>query len=394
MKKSIFWALVAVVFACVAYAADVTPDMAAAAARAWAARNAAFGVAPGDVGPAAHFADTNGVTLWHRVQMGTSCLIISPVTELEPVIAVLENVDANGGLPAGHPMRAMLARDMTDRLKKLGLYKPHAPAGGATLLGAAPASGAEPDDPEFAAAWAQEGEARWARLLPKRGAQLMAAREDGITEINVQVGIVDGFEKNGRYMRQADYNTPLQALKNLMGGTMRWNLWLFAVRRKLLLDNGLRFIDGANMGEDMMLMLKAFSKASAVVQLHLALYRYNAVSETSLSRQFSPERRREISENLTEAERYLRDGRLGPELEPYFQYLKLYLKLPLLISADRSDYETWCGWFPEANGSAMANKALPLRTRLLQGMAARKWWGGVKLYYWVAYRFVYGILFR
>ena len=40
-----------------------------------------------------------------------------------------------------------------------------------------------------------------------------------------------GFEKNGRYMRQADYDTPLQALKNLMGGTMRWNLWLFALRR-------------------------------------------------------------------------------------------------------------------------------------------------------------------
>ena len=203
-----------------------------------------------------------------------------------------------------------------------------------------------------------------------------------------------GFEKNGRMMRQADYDTPVQALKNLMGGTMRWNLWLFAVRRELLSENGIRFLDGANMGEDMMLMLKAFSKAGEVVQLHKPLYRYNAVSETSLSRQFSPERRREISENLEEALKAISASTYSTELEAYGNYLKLFLKLPLLISAERADYETWYGWFPEANASAMANPALPLRTRLLQGLAAKKCWGAVRMYYWLIYKFVYGIIYR
>ena len=203
-----------------------------------------------------------------------------------------------------------------------------------------------------------------------------------------------GFEKNGRYMRQADYGTPLQALKNLMGGTMRWNLWLFVVRRELLLEHDIHFIDGANMGEDMMLMLKAFSQARKVVQLHKPLYRYNAVSETSLSRQFSPERRWEISENLAEAERHLRTGAYAAELEPYFQYLKLYLKLPLLISNDPENYQTWYDWFPEANAFAMENKALPLRKRILQELAARKCWVGVKSYYLLVYKFIYGIIYR
>ena len=228
------------------------------------------------------------------------------------------------------------------------------------------------------------------------------ALEEAVRALDAADGPVDivgwdwtlGFEQNGRYMRQADYDSPLQALKNLMGGTMRWNLWLFLVRRKLLTENVIRFIDGANMGEDMMLMLKAFSRASRVVQIHKPLYRYNAVSETSLSRQFSPERRREISENLAEAERYLGESPLAGELAPYFHYLKLYLKLPLLISAERTNYETWYGWFPEANPHAMDNKALPLRTRLLQGMAARRLWAGVKLYYLLIYKFVYGIIYH
>ena len=203
-----------------------------------------------------------------------------------------------------------------------------------------------------------------------------------------------GFEKNGRVMRQADYDSPLQALKNLMGGTMRWNLWLFAVRRELLIVHDIRFIDGANMGEDMMLMLKAFSKAGKVVQLHKPLYRYNAVSETSLSRQFSPERRREISENLSEGLDTISSSSYAAELEPYGNYLKLFLKLPLLISANRENYQTWYNWFPEANANAMANKALPLRTRLLQEMATRRCWRGVRLYYLLVYKFVYGIIYR
>lgn len=203
-----------------------------------------------------------------------------------------------------------------------------------------------------------------------------------------------GFEKNGRYMRQADYATPLQALQNLMGGTMRWNLWLFLIRRELIENNDIRFTDGANMGEDMQFMIKSFCAASHVKQLREPLYRYNALSASSISRQFSNARRAEISTNLQEAATAVCQSSYSQELEPYIQYLKLYLKLPLLISPDRSNYELWYRWFPEANPFAMANKALPWRTRFLQGMAARRFWGGVRLYYHLIYRFVYGILFR
>ena len=198
-----------------------------------------------------------------------------------------------------------------------------------------------------------------------------------------------GFEKNGRYMRQADYDTPLQALKNLTGGTMRWNLWLFLVRRGLLTDNGIRFIDGANMGEDMMVMLKAFACARKVIQLHETLYRYNAASPTSLSRQFSEQRRAEIGTNLAEAERFLLAGPYADDISEYINHLKLFLKLPLLISADRENYETWYKWFPEANSDAMKNEALPFRTRLLQGAAARRMWWAVRLYYKLGYQLFY-----
>ena len=179
-----------------------------------------------------------------------------------------------------------------------------------------------------------------------------------------------------------------------MSSSLAADRLLSFIKRKLLIDNDIRFIEGANMGEDMMVMIKAFTKAGKVVQIHDSLYRYNAVSQTSLSRQFSEERRLEISENLAEAERAIMASAYSVELEEYVNHLKLFLKLPLLISADKKNYETWFTWFTEANGAAMANKALPFRTRLLQGMAAHKLWGCVKLYYLCVYKFVYGIIYR
>ena len=203
-----------------------------------------------------------------------------------------------------------------------------------------------------------------------------------------------GLNQDGRYMRQADYTTPIEALRNLTGGTMRWNLWMFLVRRELIEQNGIRFIPGADIGEDMQFMLRAFLNAKQVVQLHESLYRYNAVNSASISKQFSSEKRAQIETNFHEVERCFDGSEFGREYPNALEDLKLYLKRPLLISADRHDYETWFAWFPEVNERAKQKGNLPMHTFVLQRMAARRCWLGVKLYYLLIHKFVYGILYR
>lgn len=203
-----------------------------------------------------------------------------------------------------------------------------------------------------------------------------------------------GLNQDGRYMRQADYTTPIEALRNLTGGTMRWNLWMFLVRRELIEQNGIRFIPGADIGEDMQFMLRAFLNARHVVQLHESLYRYNAVNSASISKQFSPEKRAQVETNFREVERCFAGSGFCRDYPDALADLKLFLKRPLLISADKCDYETWYAWFPEVNGRARERAALPAHTYLLQSMAARRCWLGVKLYYVLIHKFVYGILYR
>ena len=203
-----------------------------------------------------------------------------------------------------------------------------------------------------------------------------------------------GMEQGGRYMRQADYDHPVKALSQLTGGASRWNLWLFLIRRSLIESYGIRFIDGADMGEDMQFVLRCFLRAEKLVQIHESLYRWNATNSTSISRSFAPGKRKQIERNLAE---FARDfpGTAFAEANPEaLSDLKLYLKRPLLISRDRSDYETWYGWFPEANARAVAAADLPRHTRILQGMAARRCWAGVQLYYVLVHKLLYRLLIR
>ena len=195
MKRSIL-CILAVALAMFAGASPVTLSQARKVAGAWAAKNASFGFAcePVSGGVRSH-KDANGVKLWYEVSMTDgSCLIVSPVTELDPVIVALEDVPPEGlaGLPEGHPVPVMLAVDMTDRLKKLGLYPDK--ASGASLMGATAATGARSPLMER---WAAQGEAKWARYGVGTEARLMEAEKEKVDEITTEISILPGFEKNG-----------------------------------------------------------------------------------------------------------------------------------------------------------------------------------------------------
>ena len=187
-------------------------------------------------------------------------------------------------------------------------------------------------------------------------------------------------ESASRRFRQADYSDPEGALRNLMGGTMKWNLWLFSVNRKLVVDNNIRFLPGADMGEDMSFILRAFACATNVSQIHEVLYEYNASNPTSISRQLSLKRQAEVSRNLQVAEDCLMASSYKDLCTEYLPYLELYIKRPLLISFSKDDYRQWYNWFPEANSFAINNKNLPIWTRTLQWLASKRMWNSVKLY--------------
>lgn len=200
------------------------------------------------------------------------------------------------------------------------------------------------------------------------------------------------FEKNERHMKQADVENGADLFRKMSYGVMRWNLWLFMVRRSLYERERLRFIEGMNMGEDMMIMMKLAMNAGRVSIMHRPFYHYIQTNSGSLTKNFNVYRY-QVTANVNEVGEYIKQTDRC-ELEEALMQLKLTLKLPLLITDKVEDYETWLNWFPEANGAVDGNKELPWRTRYIQKAAAKRHFWVLKLYYRLIIKLVYGIIYR
>lgn len=202
------------------------------------------------------------------------------------------------------------------------------------------------------------------------------------------------FRSKERYMRQPDYSTPVEALQKMMCGVMRWNLWLFLVRRSLYVENNIQFIEGMNMGEDMMVMMKLFICAERVSVIHRPFYHYEQTNVNSLTKTYSSDHIRQVTNNVYKVERSINASSYKESLSQFLPFLKLNIKLPLLITDDTIRYRQWVIWFPEANEYALRNKQLPFRTRVIQWMATKRYFFLLKLYYRFVFKVVYGFIYK
>ena len=199
------------------------------------------------------------------------------------------------------------------------------------------------------------------------------------------------FAGNSRRMHQPDVNSGEQLFTKIARGVLRWNLWLFLVRRSLY-GQDIRFIEGQNMGEDLMVMSKLALRAGKVSVLHEPLYHYVQTNGDALTKNFIAYKA-QVSANAAEVQRYVTE-QYGSRYLPEVYQMQLTIKLPLLISDDVTKYREWLEWFPESNSHAGENPDISGRTRMLQKAAVKGRFLLIKLYYRVVIKFVYGVLYR
>ena len=201
------------------------------------------------------------------------------------------------------------------------------------------------------------------------------------------------FAQNERHIKQRDVQRGVDLFRGFASGIIRWNLWLFMVRRSLYEQNGIRFLPGMNMGEDMMVMMKLALISNRVSIVHKPLYHYSQTNTGAQTKNWSKEKRDQVTSNVKEVEAFCRRN-YGDSFDLELDFLKQSIKLPFIISDRRDDYKIWADWFPESDKSIRRNKSLPFRTRGLQLAAAKRQYWILWLYYKLINRFVYGLLYR
>ncbi len=201
------------------------------------------------------------------------------------------------------------------------------------------------------------------------------------------------FQENERLLRNPDYRTGEELLKRgFMSGASKYNVWNKLVRRSLYYDNGIFFPEGHSMGEDMTIMMLA-SCAKSVARVPEGLYHYVRTNQGAMTQSFSQRQLDDIRFNADRVLNYL-SGRLGPDEEKWKGLFKMNLKLPFLLSGDKTQYHLWKEWFPEANEYATANEELPFRTKLLQALASKNLFWAVAIYSWLVNNVYYGLRYR
>ena len=192
------------------------------------------------------------------------------------------------------------------------------------------------------------------------------------------------FNENERYMKQPSHNTPIDALKAMLCGGMKYNVWNKLVRRALYIDNHIEFPAGYGMGEDMTMMM-LFAHAKRVAYVPQAYYHYIKTNTNAFSQTYSDRHLEELKHNVQRIIDYMQMV-YGEALERELSFFKLDVKFPFLIAGQ---YKRWEEWYPEANKYILQNKHISSRSRYIQWLAAKEQYWVVGMYSWILNSFVH-----
>ena len=200
------------------------------------------------------------------------------------------------------------------------------------------------------------------------------------------------FEKNERYMKQPDYADSQEALKAMLSGGMKYNVWNKLVKRSLYVDYRICFPDGYGMGEDMTMMM-LFVHAKNVAYLSKAFYHYVKLNTGAFSQTYSDKHLVELQNNVNRIVSFMQQN-YGNTLDKELAFFKLDVKFPFLISNDTKKYALWKEWYTEANPYILQNKNISTRSRWLQWFAWKNQFWVVRLYHVLLMKVVYGLLYK
>lgn len=201
------------------------------------------------------------------------------------------------------------------------------------------------------------------------------------------------FYKSERHMKQPEFCRTDLAIKALLNGSMKYNVWNKLVKRSLYTEHGISFPAGRGMGEDMT-MIKLFAQAKRVVYVPRAYYHYMQTNSLAFTKSFRKEHLEDALHNARDVVAYLK-GRFGEEkfLEE-IHYFQLNVKLPLLFSSNAEMFSIWRTLFASSHSFIMSNPEFSKRTKFIQWAAIKKQDWLIRVYNFMMFRVIYGVIYK
>ena len=148
-------------------------------------------------------------------------------------------------------------------------------------------------------------------------------------------------------MKQPEYTTAMDALKGMLAGSMKYNVWNKLIKRELYQRYLIKFPEGYGMGEDMTIIM-LFAHAKKIKYISSAFYHYVKLNTNAFSQTYSQRHLIELKHNTLRIVKFIQN-KFGHTLDKELAFFKLEVKFPLLITGNKKKYKLWKEWYPEAN---------------------------------------------
>lgn len=199
------------------------------------------------------------------------------------------------------------------------------------------------------------------------------------------------FDDKKRVIKQPLFNEPLDAVRGMLRGSMKYNVWNKMCRRSLYSDNHILFPEGYAMGEDLTMIMVAL-RARKVASVSKPLYNYvqNANQMTAI---FDEKKLACLRYNCDRIREYINTNFADSGLESENAALCQLMKWPFLLDGKIASYRRWHEWFPESNKFIWQTKGVNTRIKFIEWCAAKQILPIVWLHYILVIKMFYGLVY-
>lgn len=200
------------------------------------------------------------------------------------------------------------------------------------------------------------------------------------------------FESKKRVIAQPCFETPEDAVRGMLRGTMKYNVWNKLCRRSLYVDNNITFPNGKSMGEDLT-MIMVFLHANRCVYVNKPLYNY-VQNPNQMTATYNEEKLESLRYNCSRISQYIDIHFSHINYCSEYSALKQLMKWPFLLDGKYSSYQRWHKWFPESNAYIWQTKGVNTRIKFIEWCAAKHLLPIIWLHYILVIKLYYGIVYK
>ncbi|KAA6334521.1 putative glycosyltransferase EpsH [termite gut metagenome] len=174
------------------------------------------------------------------------------------------------------------------------------------------------------------------------------------------------------YKKQTIPSNNIECINWLLNEKLRGSNWNKLVKRNLLVENSIKYIEGIDMWEDLIISIKIFFFAKKTSYLNEAFYHYIQYNYASYTKLLTRKSLENLISGVEEIEHFFLHKNILDFYVKNLNYLKLAVKLHLLLNSRGKQQLEWNNLYTSANNYIFLYQALSNYLKIALWFASKK----------------------